>query len=65
VPEAPVTFSVSSGAIAPARVVTDSSGRAATKWTLGATPGDQMLTVRVRGTSVKTGAMVHATKTGD
>ena len=65
VPEAPVTFSVSSGAIAPARVVTDSSGRASTKWTLGATPGDQMLTVRVRGTSVKTGAMVHATKTGD
>jgi hypothetical protein len=60
-----VTFSASSGAISPARVVTDSSGRASTKWTLGSTVGDQMLTVKVRGTSVKTGAVVHATKTGD
>lgn len=65
VAEAPVTFSVSSGAIVPARVVTDSSGRASTKWTLGTAAGDQMLTVRVRGTNVKTGAMVHATKPGD
>jgi len=43
-------------------VMTDSHGRATTRWTLGAVAGDQNLTAAVRGTTVRTTVAVRATK---
>ncbi|HEU4995531.1 MAG TPA: Ig-like domain-containing protein [Gemmatimonadaceae bacterium] len=53
VPDAPVTLSVKSGTVAPARAVTDTKGRVALTWTLGTIAGDQSLNGVVRGTDVK------------
>jgi hypothetical protein len=52
VPDARVNFKVKSGTVTPARVVSDSKGRAALTWKLGSTPGEQTLTGVVRGTDV-------------
>jgi hypothetical protein len=46
---ATVTFKTSSGALSPARVVTDENGRARTKWTLGRDAVEQSLVARVLG----------------
>jgi Bacterial Ig-like domain (group 1)/Bacterial Ig-like domain (group 2) len=46
---ATVTFKTSSGALSPARVVTDETGRARTKWTLGKDAVEQSLVARVLG----------------
>jgi hypothetical protein len=59
-----VIFTVSGGATAPVRVMTDSKGQAATRWTLGPVIGDQTLTATVRGTTVKTTVLVRGTKGG-
>lgn len=53
VPGRSVTFTATSGKIAPARAVTDSVGRAALKWTLGAKAGLALLAAKVGGTEVK------------
>jgi len=52
VPDARVNFSVKSGTVTPARVVTDAKGRAALTWKLGSAAGEQTLTGVVRGTDV-------------
>jgi hypothetical protein len=52
VPDARVNFKVKSGTVSPARVVSDSKGRAALTWKLGSAPGEQTLTGMVRGTDV-------------
>jgi hypothetical protein len=46
---ATVTFKASSGALSPARVVTDEKGRARTRWTLGRDAVEQSLVARVSG----------------
>ena len=65
VPDAPVAFMVAAGSVSPARVMTDSTGRASTRWTLGTKSGEQPLTVTVRGTSVNATAVVRAVKSGE
>lgn len=49
----PVVFSSKQGSVTPARIVTDAKGRVQTKWTLGATPGDQELSAVVKGQDVR------------
>ena len=46
---ATVTFKATSGALSPARVVTDEKGRARTRWTLGRDAVEQSLIARVIG----------------
>lgn len=46
---ATVTFKASSGALSPARVVTDEKGHARTRWTLGRDAAEQSLVARVSG----------------
>ena len=53
VPDAKVSFSVTSGTVTPARAVSDARGRAALTWKLGAKPGEQILTGAVRATDVR------------
>ncbi len=57
VSEARVTFSVKSGAVSPARAVTDSHGRVMLRWMVGPGSNEQTLKGSVRGTDV-TGAYV-------
>ncbi len=54
VPKAIVTFAVASGSatVSPVTVTTDTSGRAATNVTLGATPGPVVITATVAGTDL-------------
>ncbi|MDQ6770913.1 MAG: Ig-like domain-containing protein [Gemmatimonadota bacterium] len=52
VPDARLNFSVRSGTVSPARVVSDTKGRAALTWKLGSASGEQTLTGVVRGTDV-------------
>ena len=52
VPDARVTFSVKSGVVTPTRAVSDSKGRAALTWKLGAKAGEQTLKGSVHGTDV-------------
>ena len=59
VAEAPVTFSVKSGAVNPNRAVTDARGRVALSWMMGSSPSEQTLKGVVRGTDV-TSAYVAA-----
>jgi adhesin/invasin len=61
--DAPVSFAVKSGAVRPARAVTDAKGRVTVTWTLSATPSEQTLTGRVRGSDVR-GAYVATTAKG-
>lgn len=53
VPDAPVTFTVRTGTVTPARAITDSKGRVAVQWTLGTAGGEQTLRGLVRGTDVR------------
>lgn len=62
VADAPVVFTPSAGAVSPARAMTDAKGTVQTKWTLGKSAGDQMISATVRGTSVRTSSGVRAEK---
>ena len=53
VPGRSVAVSVTGGKVAPARAVTDSTGRVALKWTLGTKAGPATLAVKVPGSEVK------------
>jgi hypothetical protein len=64
VPDAPVTFAVKSGAVTPARAVTDAKGRVSLRWLLGTKPGEQTLTGVVRASDVR-GAYVTQVGTPD
>jgi hypothetical protein len=60
VADAPVVFSAKSGTTSPVRIVTDSHGRAPTRWTLGRTPGEQALVAVVKGHDVRGTLTVQA-----
>jgi hypothetical protein len=49
-----VVFSAGAGTFTASRVATDTAGRALTRWTPGAAPREQSLTVTIRGTTIKT-----------
>jgi hypothetical protein len=59
IPDAPVTFSVKSGSVTPARAVTDARGRVRVRWMLGAKSGEQTLSGVVRGTDVNGRYVTH------
>jgi hypothetical protein len=61
VADAPVVFSAKSGSTSPVRIVTDSHGRAQTRWTLGRTAGEQALVAVVKGHDVRGTLTVQAT----
>jgi hypothetical protein len=48
-----VVFSTKSGTVSPARVMTDSRGRAHTRWTPGSKVGDRTLLAIVKGTEAR------------
>jgi hypothetical protein len=60
VADAPVVFSAKSGSTSPERIVTDSHGRAQTRWTLGRTAGEQALVAVVKGHDVRGTLTVQA-----
>jgi len=53
VADASVTFSAAAGMLSASRVMTDDRGRATTRWTPGAGPGEPALAAVVRGTTVR------------
>jgi hypothetical protein len=53
VSDALVVFGAAAGTLSVSRVLSDSAGAAATRWTPGATPGGQSLTATLRGTTIK------------
>ncbi|HEU5171817.1 MAG TPA: hypothetical protein VFU46_14815 [Gemmatimonadales bacterium] len=55
-----VAFSVRAGRVAPARVMSDGRGRAATQWTLGSKPGEQAIAAAVAGAGLKVTATTDA-----
>jgi hypothetical protein len=57
-----VRFSTRAGRVAPERVMTDPRGRAETRWTLGAKPGEQSLEASVVGATLRDTATVVARK---
>jgi hypothetical protein len=59
-----VAFTARAGRVAPARARTDPEGRAAVRWTLGNTPGEQRLEVSVNGGGGRTVAKVRAVSAG-
>ncbi|GAC1476973.1 MAG: hypothetical protein NVS1B4_18800 [Gemmatimonadaceae bacterium] len=62
IPNVQVAFKASHrGTAAPARVVTDSDGRARTHWTLGGAAGEHTLAATVPGTDVRGTTVVRAT----
>ncbi|MBZ5522675.1 MAG: Ig-like domain-containing protein [Acidobacteriia bacterium] len=60
IPDVQVVFAATSGSVLPARVMTDAGGRAATRWTLGSQPGEQILRATVWGTVVMDSVVVRA-----
>jgi hypothetical protein len=60
VADAPVVFSAKSGSTSPERIVTDSHGRAQTRWTLGRAAGEQALVAVVKGHDVRGTLTVQA-----
>jgi len=64
VADAPVSLSVKSGTITPARAVTDAKGRVALTWMLGGKTGDQSLSGVVRGTDVRGAYLTQVTQSG-
>jgi hypothetical protein len=63
VSDRPVRFSVRGGRAAPERVMTDAAGRASTRWTLGAKPGEQLLEASI-GSLRDTATVVARKPTG-
>lgn len=61
VPDVLVVFAAGAGRLSVSRVMTDTSGVAATRWTPGVGGGDQSLTATVRGTAIKATHAVRVT----
>jgi adhesin/invasin len=61
VPDVLVVFAAGAGRLSVSRVMTDTSGIAATRWTPGVGGGDQSLTATVRGTAIKATHAVRVT----
>jgi hypothetical protein len=53
VADQPVVFSTRNGSVSPARVMTDSHGRAHTRWTPGSKTGERTLVAAVKGTEAR------------
>jgi hypothetical protein len=64
VPGALVAFTARAGRVVPARARTDDAGRAAVRWTLGNTPGEQRLEVLVNGGGGRSVGKVRAVAAG-
>jgi hypothetical protein len=60
VADQPVVFSTKQGTVNPARVMTDSRGRAHTRWTPGRKTGDRVLTASVKGTEARASFVLKA-----
>jgi hypothetical protein len=58
--DATVSFTTKSGRVSPARVVTDATGVARTKWVLGTKSGEQTLVVSVKGTDASSKLVIVA-----
>jgi hypothetical protein len=58
--DATVSFVAKSGRVSPARVVTDATGIAKTKWVLGTKSGEQTLVVSVKGTDAASRLVIVA-----
>jgi hypothetical protein len=58
-----VLFSAKTGKVTPSRVRTDDHGRAAVRWSLGSTPGEQRLEVTVQEGGARAVANVRAVPT--
>ncbi|HET7039583.1 MAG TPA: Ig-like domain-containing protein [Gemmatimonadales bacterium] len=53
VSDALVVFGAAGGSLSATRVMSDTTGAAATRWTAPATPGEQTLTATLRGTTIR------------
>ncbi|NUS98065.1 MAG: Ig-like domain-containing protein, partial [Gemmatimonadaceae bacterium] len=62
VADAQLVFTAKSGSTTPSRIVTDTKGRAQTRWTLGRTAGEQALVAVVKGHDVRGTLTVQATE---
>jgi hypothetical protein len=60
VADQPVVFSTKVGSVSPARVMTDSHGRAHTRWTPGTKAGQRTLLAAVRGTDARATFVLEA-----
>ncbi|MGH7511808.1 MAG: Ig-like domain-containing protein [Gemmatimonadales bacterium] len=56
-----VTFTGKGGKVSPARARTDDAGRAAARWTLGPTAGEQRIEVAVKDAGIRASGTVRAT----
>ena len=56
-----VTFTGKGGKVSPSRTRTDDAGRAATRWTLGPTGGEQRIEVTVKDAGIRASGTVRAT----
>jgi hypothetical protein len=61
VPDALVVFTAGAGTLSAARVMSDSTGGSATRWTPGSAVGQQTVTAAIRGTSIKATHAVRVT----
>jgi hypothetical protein len=57
----PVTFASKTGKFTAARARTDQAGRASTRWTLGATAGEQRIEAVIKESGIKAAGVVRAT----
>jgi uncharacterized protein len=60
VADQPVVFSSKFGTVSPARVMTDTHGRAHTRWTPGSKVGKRTLAAAVKGTDARTTFVLEA-----
>jgi hypothetical protein len=60
VADQPVVFSSKFGTVSPARVMTDTHGRAHTRWTPGSKVGKRTLVAAVKGTDARTTFVLEA-----
>jgi adhesin/invasin len=63
VADQPVVFSTKSGSVSPARVMTDTRGRAHTRWTPGVKTGKRTLVAAVKGSDARTTFVLEAPET--
>jgi adhesin/invasin len=56
-----VTFTWKGGKVSPSRARTDDAGRAAARWTLGPTAGEQRIEVAVKDAGIRASGTVRAT----
>ena len=64
VPDAVVTFTAKAGKVSPSRARTDASGRAAARWTLATSAGEQRIEVVVKDGGYRASGAVRASAPG-